>query len=193
MNLKKIRQSIIDDLENKAFTDQGWLPLYTAHKDAQIAIIGQAPGRLAQESAKPWNDKSGENLRSWLDIEDDVFYDETKVALIPMDFYFPGTGKSGDLPPRVGFADAWHPQIFAQMPNLQLIILVGQYAQKHYLGKDVKKTLTETVQNAENYLPHYFPLVHSSPRNNIWQAKNEWFKKQTIPLLQKTVNKIFER
>ena len=153
-------------------------------------IIGQAPGRLAQKSGVPWNDASGNNLRSWLGITDDVFYDLTQIALIPMDFYFPGAGKTGDLPPRPGFTDKWHPLILEQMPNIELIILVGQYAQKCYLGDRAYKTLTETVHRADEYLPEYFPLIHPSPRNNIWQAKNPWFSEQIVPLLQKTVSRI---
>ena len=105
-----------------------------------------------------------------------------------MDFYFPGSAERGDLPPRKGFAEKWHPQILAEMPDIELTILIGQYAQAHYLGAGRKKTLTETVRSYPEYLPEYFPLVHPSPRNNIWQKKNPWFMKKVVPKLQKRVS-----
>jgi len=192
MNLEKIKQAIVNDPENKQHIDMSWEPLYTADKQAKIVIVGQAPGRIAQETGVPWNDASGKNLRQWLGVSDKTFYDPKQFALIPMDFYFPGTGKSGDLPPRKDFAEKWHPVLFEQMQNVELVILVGQYAQKYYLGDSIKKNLTETIKSSEEYLPKYFPLVHPSPRNNIWQAKNRWFQEQTVPCLQKRVSKILE-
>ena len=189
MNLAEIYQAIIDDPENKAFQEKGWRPVYTAHPKAKILIVGQAPGRLAQVSHIPWNDPSGENLRAWMDVDKDCFYDETKVAIIPMDFYFPGTSKQGDLPPRKGFAEKWHPLLLQNMPEIELILVIGQYAQKHYLGAQRKKNLTETVYNFQEYGPKLLPLVHPSPRNNIWHKKNPWFKSEVVPHLQRIIKK----
>lgn len=190
MNLQDIRIAIGNDKDNTHFADKGWAPVYSAHKNARILIVGQAPGRLAQESGTPWNDPSGDNLRSWMGIDRDVFYDEQKIALVPMDFYFPGSLERGDAPPRKGFAEKWHPLILEQMPNITLTLVIGQYAQAYYLGKDRKKTLTETVAAFKEYLPEYMPLVHPSPRNNIWQKKNPWFKKNALPALQKIVTNV---
>jgi len=113
-----------------------------------------------------------------------VFYDQTKIAIIPMDFYFPGSAKSGDLPPRKDFAEKWHPQILAQMPHIALTIVIGHYAQARIFGAERKTNLTQTVQTYEDYLPNYFPLVHPSPRNNIWQKKNPWFVQNVLPALK---------
>ena len=147
---------------------------------------------MAQASGIPWNDLSGDNLRQWLGMTKEVFYDENKVALVPMDFYFPGSKERGDVAPRKGFAEKWHPLILENMPNIQLTILIGQYSQGLYIGTKRKKSLTETVASFEEYLPNYLPLVHPSPRNNIWLKKNPWFKEKVIPELQKIVKKILE-
>lgn len=109
-----------------------------------------------------------------------------------MDFYFPGTGKSGDLPPRRGFAEKWHDRILAELPDIQLTILVGSYAQHYYLRQKSSIKLTDNVKNYKEFLPDYFPLVHPSPRNNIWQKKNPWFKNEVIPELRQLVWKILE-
>lgn len=187
--LDKIRYDITNHPDNAWAKDKGWTPLYTAHPDAKINIIGQAPGRLAQESGVPWDDPSGRNLRLWMGIDDGVFYDQTKIALMPMDFYFPGNGERGDLPPRKDFADKWHPQILARMPNIILTVVVGQYAQTRILGTNRKTNLTQTVRAYAEYLPQYFPLLHPSPRNNIWQKKNPWFAREVVPALRKRVAK----
>lgn len=186
-NLDRIRQEITDHADNAWAKEQGWDPLFAAHKDAKIVIIGQAPGRLAQASGVPWDDPSGRNLRAWMGVSDEVFYDPTKVAIVPMDFYFPGSKERGDLPPRPDFAKNWHGSILAEMPDIQLTLLIGQYAQKHYLGDERKKNLTETVRAFAEFQPGRFPLVHPSPRNNIWQKKNPWFAKTLLPHLRKDV------
>ena len=189
----EIFKEISQHPDNAAFKERGWQPLYTASKDARIVIIGQAPGIKAQESGTPWDDKSGETLRDWLGITREQFYDPKLVALIPMDFYYPGKGKSGDLPPRKDFTPLWHPKLLQNMPNVKLIILIGAYSQKYYLGKAAKKTLTETVANFEEYLPKYFPLVHPSPLNFRWQAKNYWFLEEVVPVLKKEIYKAFHQ
>lgn len=185
-NFDEIHQAIIDDPMNTEMAKKGYRPLYTAGPKAKIVIIGQAPGKRAQESMKPWDDASGEMLRQWMGVSDAQFYDPDLVALLPMDFYFPGKGSHGDLPPRKGFAEKWHPRLLELMPEIKLTILIGAYSQKLYLAKDQKRNLTETVRSFEDYLPKYFPLVHPSPLNFRWQAKNPWFKTDVLPVFKKT-------
>ena len=158
-------------------------PVVAAHRQSNIAIIGQAPGAVVHRTGVPWDDQSGENLRRWMGIDDSTFYDERQIALIPMGFCYPGKGKSGDLPPRKECAPLWHLPLFEGMEQLRLILLVGKYAQDYYL-KDPKKTLTSTVRNFMQYLPDYFVLPHPSPRNNIWQAKNSWFNTEVLPVFR---------
>lgn len=185
--LSDIYQQIIHDHMNAEMSAKGYAPLYTASPNARIVIVGQAPGRKAQEAMKPWADASGDVLRKWLGVTEGQFYDPNLFAIVPMDFYYPGKGLSGDKPPRKGFAEKWHTKIMAQMPHVQLVILVGAYAQKHYLGKNAAKNLTETVRAYDDYLPDYFPLVHPSPLNFRWHGRNPWFQESVIPELQARV------
>ena len=189
-----IKKEIEQHKDNIVFTKQGWEPLFSVSKKSKIVIIGQAPGIHAQTSAVPWDDKSGENLRNWLGLTSEQFYGDEIVSLLPMDFYYPGKGKTGDLPPRKGFAELWHPQILEYIEGDPLILLIGMYAQAHYLPNK-KRTLTETVHSYQEYLPSSkLPLPHPSPRNNIWMAKNSWFQEDVLPILKKRgtekVNKI---
>ena len=138
----------------------------------------------------PWDDKSGKNLRQWMGVDNAVFYDATKIAIIPMGFCYPGRGKSSDLPPRKECAPLWHQPLLDKLEAVELIILVGKYAQDAYLKGKRGKNLTETVKNYNAYLPDYFVLQHPSPRNNIWQAKNEWFKSDVLPDFKRTVQGI---
>ncbi len=163
-------------------------PVLAASPNSKIAIIGQAPGRIVHESGVPWDDKSGERLRAWLGVRVKQFYDESLFAIIPMGFCYPGTGKSGDLPPRKECAAAWHEPLFNKLNELELILLIGQYAQQYYLKERRKKNLTETVLHYHEYLPTYLPLPHPSPRNNIWLKKNPWFEQELIPELQSIVH-----
>ena len=188
-NLDEITSSIIADPQNKEFTERGILPLFSAPKTARINIVGQAPGLKAEQTRLYWNDKSGDRLRDWLGVDYDYFYNSGMFAVLPMDFYYPGKGKSGDLPPRSGFAEKWHPQILENLPNIQLTLLIGQYAQKFYLS-DNKNNVTETVKNYQKFLPHFIPLVHPSPRNQFWIERNPWFGEKVIPDLQKLVKRI---
>lgn len=190
--LALIRKEIIKDPANRTYTESGYDPLFVAHEKAKLLIVGQAPGIKAQTAGRPWDDESGKRLMDWLGIDESVFRDEKKIAHLPMDFYYPGKGKSGDLPPRKDFADKWHPRLLEEMPHIKLIILVGQYAQKYYLGKKAKKNLTETVRAYKDYLPDYFPLVHPSPLNFRWHIKNPWFVEEVIPFLQKEVARILK-
>ncbi|HEY0965319.1 MAG TPA: uracil-DNA glycosylase family protein [Candidatus Saccharimonadales bacterium] len=185
-----IYQAICDDPMNIAMKAKDYVPVYTAGPKAKIVIVGQAPGSKAQASMKPWNDVSGILLRKWLGVTDEQFYDPNIFALTPMDFYYPGKATHGDLPPRKGFAEKWHPKLLQLMPEVQLIILIGAYSQKYYLGKSAKRNLTETVRAYHEYLPAYFPLVHPSPLNFRWRARNPWFEIEVVPELHVLVHKI---
>ena len=190
--LSKIFQDIKEDPQNTLYTAQGIAPLYAVHQEAKILIVGQAPGIRAQETRLFWNDPSGDRLREWLGISYEEFYSSSKLAILPMDFYFPGKGKSGDLPPRKGFAEKWHPLLIAEMPQLELIILIGSYAIPYYLNVPKQTRITDVVRNFEQYLPEYFPLVHPSPRNNIWLRKNPWFETEVLPELKIRVNNLLD-
>lgn len=187
MTLDELRIAIAEHPSNAWAKEAGYEPLYAASAASRIAIISQAPGRKGQETGIPWNDASGARLRSWLDVSDDEFYDPDLFALVPMDFYFPGKGKNGDLPPRADFAPRWHPVLFGQLPNIRLTILVGSYAQRHYLADRAKATLTATVMSYRDYLPDTVPLVHPSPLNVGWHLKNPWFESDVIPDLRPLV------
>ncbi len=165
----------------------GCRPVLSASKTSKILVVGQAPGRIVHNTGIPWNDASGKNLREWLDMDNDTFYDASKIGIVPMGFCYPGTGKSGDLPPRKECAPQWHEALINQMSEIKLILLIGNYAQKYYLQKSAKRNLTETVKHFHEYLPLYFPLPHPSPRNNIWQKKNPWFKEEVLPFLKAKV------
>ena len=160
-------------------------PIYQFIKDSKILIVGQAPGPKTEVTFK---DKSGERLKEWLGVTEEEF--RTKISLLPMDFYFPGKGKTGDLPPRKGFAEKWHPVFLEQMDQLELIILVGSYAMKYYLNHRMKKNLTETVRNYKEYLPEIFPIVHPSPLNIRWLKMNPWFEQEVIIDLKQIVRKL---
>jgi uracil-DNA glycosylase family 4 len=162
----------------------GVRPILSASLKSKFIIIGQAPGSVVHRTGIPWGDKSGERLRNWLGVDNDTFYNPDIFALLPMGFCYPGTGKSGDLPPRKECAPMWHDKVLESIDQPKLMILVGSYAQKYYLGKKRKSTLTETVNHYESYLPKYFPIPHPSPRNNIWLKKNQWFEKDILPSLK---------
>jgi uracil-DNA glycosylase len=165
-------------------------PIFRLHPEARIVIISQAPGRLAHQSGIAWDDQSGRRLREWLDVDEPTFYDTSHFAILPMGFCYPGKGKTGDLPPRKECAPQWHESILHLMPKLELRLVIGQYAQKAYLGKDRKKNLTETVRSFEAYLPTYLPLPHPSPLNVRWHRKNEWFEEAVLPTLRDNVHRI---
>lgn len=192
-SLEQLVADIMADEQNASYTEQGIKPLFTVPKTARINIVGQAPGIRAQESGLYWNDPSGDNLRKWLGVDRETFYNSGLFAVVPMDYYFPGKGKLGDLAPRKGFADKWHKRTIALAPNIELHILVGSYAQRYYLKQKSSAKLTDTVKHYKDYLPEFFPLVHPSPRNNIWQRKNPWFEEEIIPDLQKRVKAILEK
>lgn len=162
-------------------------PVLNASRESKILVIGQAPGTRVHQTGIPWNDPSGKTLRHWLDISEEDFYDPKLVGIVPMGFCYPGKGRSGDLPPRKECAPLWHPKLLDQMSQLKLTLLIGQYAQFHYLPATKKKTLTDTVRSYQEYLPHYFPLPHPSPRNRLWLKCNPWFEEEIIPILRQRV------
>ena len=187
MNFETIRHAIDTDVSNAAFAEQGPRSLFVADPRARIAIIGQAPGQKAQASGIPWDDASGARLMDWLGVREEQFRDPSLFAMLPMDFYYPGRGARGDLPPRKGFATRWHPLILSELPELRLALLIGAYAQNEYLSRDRKTNLTETVRSYREYLPRVFPLAHPSPLNFRWQARNPWFETELIPDLRAAV------
>ena len=157
-------------------------PIFQFNEKSRIMIIGQAPGQKVHNAGVPFLDKSGETLRRWLGVTDEQFYNPDLFAIVPMGFCFPGKGKTGDLPPRPECAPQWHEKIMSHLKQVELKLLIGKYAQDYYLLKTSGSNLTETVLNYKNYLPEYFPLVHPSPLNFRWQAKNPWFEKELVPV-----------
>lgn len=166
-------------------------PVLQMHASARILIAGQAPGRKVHETGIPFDDASGDRLRNWLGVSREVFYDARQVAILPMGFCFPGTGKSGDLPPRPECAPAWRVPLLSHLKRLKLTLVIGQYAMAYHLPHEAG-TLTEIVQAWQKHWPHTVPLPHPSPRNNRWLKRNPWFEKDLVPLLQSRVSGILE-
>ena len=168
-------------------------PVLRAHQDAPILVVGQAPGTRVHATGIPWNDPSGKRLRAWLGVDDETFYDPRRFAIIPMGFCYPGRHpRGGDLPPRPECAAQWHAALLAQLPKRRLTLLIGDYAQRYYLGKERKKTLTGTVRAWESYLPGFIPMPHPSPRNTRWLQINGWFETEVIPYARKRVRTLLE-
>lgn len=165
-------------------------PVLQASASAKILIVGQAPGRRVQESGIPFDDPSGDRLRSWMGVDHDTFYDAQKIAITPMGFCYPGTGKSGDLPPRPECAKTWRKPLMALMSHVELTLVIGQYAIAWHLPEERKNTLTKTVQNWRHYWPSKLVLPHPSPRNNIWLKKNPWFQDELLPPLRRRINEL---
>ena len=161
-------------------------PVLQCHGSARILIAGQAPGRKVHESGVPFQDASGDRLRSWLGISPEAFYDERKIAILPMGFCFPGTGASGDLPPRPECAPAWRQQLLGHLKQLQLTLVIGQYAQQHHMP-EAGSSVTESVQAWRDHWPNVVPLPHPSPRNNRWLSQNPWFERELLPALRTRV------
>lgn len=163
-------------------------PIFQISTSAKILIAGQAPGKQAHEAQKPFNDPSGERLRDWLGLTGEQFYNSTFIAILPMGFCYPGTGKSGDLAPRPECAKEWRKKIFSHLENVELVIVIGQYAIDYHLGSRQKKNLTETVRAWKEYWPAIVPMPHPSPRNNIWLSKNPWFVQEVLPAVRERVS-----
>jgi len=173
------------------FLPLGPRPVVQLYPHATILIAGQAPGRRVHESGVPFDDPSGDRLREWLGISREVFYDSTIVAILPMGFCYPGSGKSGDLPPRPECARTWRQELLQELTRIKLTIVIGQYAQKWHLPR-TQKNLTQTVRAWQDFAPSLFPLPHPSPRNNIWLKKNPWFAESLLPALRKAVGEATE-
>lgn len=167
-------------------------PVLRVTTGARILIVGQAPGVKVHESSIPWNDPSGDRLRTWLGMGKNEFYDESRVAIVPMGFCYPGRGQSGDLPPRKECEELWKEPLREFLEPIPLTLLIGQYAQASYLKSSRKKNLTETVRSFHEYLPQYFPLPHPSPRNTLWLKKNSWFEEMVLPALRRELFLVLE-
>lgn len=170
----------------------GVRPVLQLHPKARILVAGQAPGRKVHASGVPFDDASGERLRDWMGISKAVFYDAEQVAILPMGFCYPGSGKSGDLPPRPECEAAWREALLAQLPKLELTLALGKYAQDAHLGKS-RLSLTERVKSWKTHWPTCLPLPHPSPRNNIWLKKNPWFEQDLLPVMKAEISEILDR
>ncbi len=173
----------------EAMLPHGPRPVVQISRAATILIAGQAPGRRVHESGIPFNDPSGDRLREWMGVDRDIFYNDKIIALLPMGFCYPGTGDNGDLPPRPECAPAWRATLLANLPKLQLTIVIGQYAQAYHL-KSTKQSVTDAVRAWKTYWPEQIPLPHPSPRNQMWVKKNPWFTKDVLPALRKRVREV---
>ncbi len=163
-------------------------PVLRARPSARLLIVGQAPGTRVHETGIPFNDPSGDTLRAWLGIDREVFYDESRIAIMPTGFCYPGRKGSGDAPPRPECAPLWHPRLRPLMPGVELTLLIGAYAQAYYLGEQREKTLAATVKRWREFLPDFLPTPHPSPRNKLWLKKNPWFEAEVVPELRARVH-----
>lgn len=166
-------------------------PVIQAASQARIMIVGQAPGTRVHASGKPFTDPSGDRLRDWMQVDEGTFYDPDRIAIVPMGFCFPGLDEKGsDLPPRKECAPLWQDKVRSSLPEVELTLLVGMYAQRQCLGKDAGPNLTETVKQAKQYGPDFIPLPHPSWRNSAWLKKNPWFEAKTLPVLRKRIKEL---
>ena len=168
-------------------------PVFRVSATARVLVVGQAPGVRVHNTGIPWNDPSGERLRAWLDLDRDRFYDESRVAIIPIGLCYPGTAPNGgDYPPRRACAPLWHPRLRGALPGIALTLLIGSYAQAHYLGARCGATMTETVRAFRDYLPDFLPIPHPSWRTIGWQKKNPWFDRDVLPELRRRVHALID-
>ncbi len=165
-------------------------PVLQAGTTARILIVGQAPGIRVHTTGIPWDDPSGDRLRAWTGLSKSRFYDATQVAIIPMGFCYPGRGRGGDLPPRRECADLWLDQLLARLPHIELTLLIGLHAQRHFLGRRRKASLTETVKAWREFEPDYLPLPHPSARNTPWFQRNPWFEQDLLPQLKQRITSL---
>lgn len=168
-------------------------PVLQAGESARILIVGQAPGTRVHASGKPWDDPSGERLRQWMGVDADVFYDASQIAIIPMGYCYPGRGNGGDLPPRPECASLWLDQLLAKLPQIELTLLIGLHAQRHFLGKRRKASLTKTTEAWREFAPEYLPLPHPSARNTPWFKRNPWFEQAILPTLRQRIDSLHRR
>ncbi|QEF97777.1 Uracil DNA glycosylase superfamily protein [Stieleria maiorica] len=193
MSLCALLEQIDRCRECESHLPAGPRPVVQAAEDAKILIVGQAPGRKVHQSGIPWDDASGKRLRAWMGVECEQFYDAKLVGIMPMGFCYPGRGRSGDLPPRKECERLWHRRLLDELPNIELTLLVGAYAQSRYLAEGHSKSLTENVANWRKYGPTVFPLPHPSPRNHGWLKANPWFEEELLPSLQVTIAGVLRR
>ena len=166
-------------------------PVLRGRATARVLIVGQAPGTRVHATGLPWNDPSGDRLRAWLDLDRDTFYDESRIAIIPMGLCYPGRDpRGGDLPPRPECAALWLPRLIPHFPRIAMTILAGGHAQRHYLGDRAKATLTETVRAWRDYAPEFFPMPHPSFRNNQWLKRNAWFERDVLPFVRERLREL---
>jgi uracil-DNA glycosylase len=170
-----------------ASLEAGPRPVLQVDSQARILIVGQAPGRKVHASGVPFDDASGDRLRDWMGIDRQVFYNPAVMGILPMGFCYPGTGKSGDLPPRPECAPQWREKLLAHMPNIELTLVIGTYAMDWHLAEHASGNLTETVKNWRKLWPAVLPLPHPSPRNNLWLKANPWFVEELVPILRERV------
>lgn len=163
-------------------------PVLRVSATARLLMVGQAPGMRVHQTGVPWNDPSGDRLRRWLELSREVFYDTTRIAIVPTGLCYPGKGVRGDLPPRPECAPLWHPPLRRLMPEIRLTLLIGQHAQAFYLGRRRKETMAATVRAFGEYLPKYLPLPHPSPRNLMWFRRHEWFEREVLPAARERVH-----
>jgi uracil-DNA glycosylase len=168
-------------------------PVLRAAETARILLVGQAPGVRVHMTGIPWDDPSGERLRRWMEVDKDVFYDESRIAIIPMGYCYPGRGKGGDMPPRRECAELWLDHLLAKLPRIELTLLIGRHAQRHFLGSRRKSSLAETTKAWREYAPRYIPLPHPSPRNTPWLQRNSWFERQLLPELRVRIGALLAR
>lgn len=165
-------------------------PVLRASPSARLLIVGQAPGKRVHASGVPWDDASGRRLREWMGVDADTFYDESRIAIVPMGFCYPGRAGSGDAPPRRECRSTWHPRLVPMLPRIELTLLIGQYAQAHFLGERRGASLTDTVRAWREYVPSQIPLPHPSPRNVGWFKANPWFADEVLPTLRERVTQV---
>jgi uracil-DNA glycosylase len=167
-------------------------PVVRAADSARLLVVGQAPGTAVHASGVPFDDPSGERLRDWMGVDAETFYDESRIALIPMGFCYPGRGKSGDLPPKKRCAHTWRVPLLGALPQIELTLVIGQYAMAWHLPEAKRLSLTETVRRHDEWGDVLFPLPHPSPRNNIWLARNPWFEAEVVPRLRERVREALD-
>ncbi|MBB5503303.1 uracil-DNA glycosylase [Paraburkholderia sp. MM5384-R2] len=168
-------------------------PVLRAADGARILIVGQAPGARVHASGIPWDDASGERLRTWLGVDLNTFHDESQFAIVPMGFCYPGRGNGGDRPPRRECAQLWLDSLLGKLDRIEVTLLIGQYAQRHFLGSRRKTTLTDTVRAWAEYSPTCIPLSHPSPRNQAWFQRHAWFESEVLPMLRERVDWVAAR
>src|SRR5665811_2190946 len=192
-NLEALLKAVRNCRACEAHLPLGPRPVLRAGETARILIVGQAPGVRVHATGIPWDDLSGERLRAWMGVDKEMFYDESRVAIIPMGYCYPGRGTGGDISPRRECAALWLDQLLARLPRIELTLLIGQYAQGHFLGRRRKPSLTETTKAWREYAPQFIPLPHPSPRNQPWFKRHSWFEEDAVPALQARINAVLAR